>query len=164
MASMQQAGLAVPFVWVDVEPYPTHPWSGPVLANRQVVRGVVRAYEDAGYRVGFYSYDGGWRAVVGSWRKPAYPAWVPVGPVAQRADSRRGPVCAGRAFSGGPVLLAQWVQDSRDRDVTCCGPDRPGAAAAHPLTALLGTDVRPGVSPAPRWRPCSGPEHAASGT
>ena len=63
---MRLAGLVVPFVWVDVEPYPTHPWSRDRLANRQVVRGVVRAYEDAGYRVGFYSYDGGWRAVVGT--------------------------------------------------------------------------------------------------
>ena len=53
-ASMRTAGLAVPFVWVDVEPYPTHPWSRDVLANRQVVRGVVRAYQDQGYGVGFY--------------------------------------------------------------------------------------------------------------
>src|SRR4051812_34570233 len=34
VASMTTAGLAVPFVWVDVEPYPTHPWPRNVLANR----------------------------------------------------------------------------------------------------------------------------------
>ena len=134
----------VPFVWVDVEPYPTHPWSRDVLANRQVVRGVVRAYEDAGYRVGFYSYDGGWRAVVGAWRKPAYPAWVPVGPVARGlavATAR----CARPSFSGGPVLLAQWVQDSRDRDVTCVRLTGL-APRPHPLTALLGASWGPGAS------------------
>ncbi len=144
VASMATAGLAVPFVWVDVEPYPTHPWPRAVLANREVVRGVVRAYEDNGHRVGFYSYDGGWRAVVGSWRKPAYPTWVPVGPVANgwtRAAAR----CSAPSFSGGPVYLAQWVQDSRDRDVTC--PVLHGRReVVHPLTALLGSTYGPGQS------------------
>jgi hypothetical protein len=127
LASMGAAALVVPFVWVDVEPYPTRPWSRDRLANREVVRGVVRAYQDHGYRVGFYSYDGGWRAVVGSWRKPAYPTWVPVGPVAHgraTASSR----CSRPSFSGGSVFLAQWVQDSRDRDVTC--PSLTGRAEA----------------------------------
>jgi len=142
VASMRTAGLAVPFVWVDVEPYPTHPWSRDVLANRQVVRGVVRAYLDKGYGVGFYSYTNGWRAVVGSWRKPGIAAWVPVGPVSNglAVASRR---CSAPSFSGGPVLLAQWVQDARDRDVTC--PLLHGRAdAPHPLTALVGTTLRPG--------------------
>jgi hypothetical protein len=144
VASMRTTGLAVPFVWVDVEPYPTHPWSRDVLANRQVVRGVVRAYQDQGYGVGFYSYDNGWRAVVGSWRKPGFAAWVPVGPVSNglALASRR---CLVPSFSGGPVLLAQWVQDARDRDLTC--PLLHGRAeAAHPLTALLGTTLRRGDS------------------
>jgi hypothetical protein len=144
VASMHTAGLHVPFVWVDVEPYPSHPWPRAVLANREVVRGVVRAYEDQGFRVGFYSYDNGWRAVVGSWRKPGYPTWVPVGPVANgwSVASRK---CAAPSFSGGPVLLAQWVQDARDRDVTC--PALHGrSAAAHPLTALLGTVLGPGAT------------------
>ena len=142
--SMESTGLDVPFVWVDVEPYPTHPWSGHRLANRQVVRGVVRGYEGRGYRVGFYSYDGGWRAVVGAWRKPGYPTWVPVGPesngwtVASRA-------CRRPSFSGGPVLLAQWVDGARDRDVTCARltgrAERP-----DPLTALLGSTYSHGDS------------------
>jgi hypothetical protein len=144
VASMATAGLSVPFVWVDVEPYPTHPWPRDVLGNREVVRGVVRAYEDNGLRVGFYSYDNGWRAVVGGWRKPAYPAWVPVGPVANgwtRAAAR----CAAPSFSGGPVYLAQWVQDARDRDLTC--PALHGRKAVrHPLTALLGSSYGPGAS------------------
>ncbi|MEO7979524.1 MAG: hypothetical protein ABI807_01270 [Sporichthyaceae bacterium] len=142
VASMATAGLDVPFVWVDVEPYPTHPWPSDVLANRQVVRGVVRAYEDNGHQVGFYSYDGGWRAVVGSWRKPRHPTWVPVGPVAH-GTARASARCAVPSFSGGPVWLAQWVQDARDRDVTC--PLLHGRReVAHPLTALLGSTYGPG--------------------
>lgn len=142
VASMEQAGLDSPVVWVDVEPYPTHPWSRDGLANREVVRGVVRGYQDRGYRVGFYSYDGGWRAVVGAWRKPGYPTWVPVGPVPAglKVASAR---CSRASFSGGPVVLAQWVQAGRDRDVTC---DRltGRAPAPHPLSALLGTSFGPG--------------------
>lgn len=144
VASMATAGLSVPFVWVDVEPYPTHPWPRDVLGNRDVIRGVLRAYQDNGYRVGFYSYDNGWRVVVGGWRKPAYPTWVPVGPVANgwtRASAR----CSAPSFSGGPVYLAQWVQDARDRDVTC--PALHGRrTASHPLTALLGSTYGPGDS------------------
>lgn len=143
VAAMRGAGLSVPFVWVDVEPYPSHPWPRDVLANRDVVRGVVRAYEGQGYGVGFYSYDSGWRRVVGSWRKPKYPAWVPVGPV--RSGWNVATAACGRpSFAGGPVLLAQWVQDARDRDVTC--PALTGRLeAAHPLTALLGTTYGPGL-------------------
>jgi hypothetical protein len=144
VASMHATGLDVPFVWVDVEPYPTTGWPKAVLGNREVIRGVVRAYEDQGYGVGFYSYDNGWRAVVGSWRKPAYPAWVPVGPVRNGwtvASAR----CSRPSFSGGPVVLAQWVQSNRDRDVTCDAlTGRP--AVPHPLTALLGLSLGPGAS------------------
>ena len=144
VAAMARVGLTVPFVWVDVEPYPTSPWSRSVLANREVVRGAVRGYRDAGLQVGFYSYANGWRAVVGSWHKPAYPTWVPVGPVANgwAVAARR---CGQPSFSGGPVLLAQWVQDNRDRDLSCALLTG-RAAVPHPLTALLGTSYAPGAS------------------
>jgi peptidoglycan hydrolase-like protein with peptidoglycan-binding domain len=132
---MRAAGLQVPMVWVDVEPYPVAPWSRSRGKNRDVLRGAVRAYEDSGLRVGFYSYANGWRAVVGAWRKPAYPLWVPVGHVANGlavASAR----CRAASFSGGEVLLAQWVQSERDRDVTC--PSLVGRVAGmHPLTTWL---------------------------
>jgi hypothetical protein len=135
VAAMRVTGLVVPFVWVDVEPYAVAPWSGSIAANRDVVRGAVRGYEDSGYRVGFYSYDGGWRAVVGAWRKPAYPAWVPVGHSTNGlavASAR----CSQVSFSGGEVLLAQWVNGGRDRDVTC--PQLAGRAAGPtPLTRWI---------------------------
>jgi hypothetical protein len=135
VAAMSATGLHVPFVWVDVEPYAVAPWSRSIADNRDVVRGVVRGYQDSGYRVGFYSYDGGWRAVVGAWRKPAYPAWLPVGHSTNGlavASAR----CASASFSGGEVLLAQWVDASRDQDVTC--PQLAGRAAGPtPLTRWI---------------------------
>ena len=144
VTSMRETGLDVPFVWVDVEPYPTHQWSGSHAANRAVITGVVRGYRDAGYDIGFYSYLNGWRTVVGDWRKPAYPTWYPVGaePDGQREARSR---CRLPSFSGGPVLLGQWVEGSRDRNVTCAAlhgrADRP-----HPLTDLLGRTWQRGDS------------------
>jgi peptidoglycan hydrolase-like protein with peptidoglycan-binding domain len=135
VAAMAATGLRVPFVWVDVEPYAVAPWSRSIDANREVVRGVVRGYEDSGYRVGFYSYERGWRTVVGAWRKPAYPAWLPVGHSTNGlalASAR----CASASFSGGEVLLAQWVDANRDQDVTC--PQLAGRAAGPtPLTRWI---------------------------
>jgi Putative peptidoglycan binding domain len=135
VSAMAATGLHVPFVWVDVEPYAVAPWSRSIAANRDVVRGVVRGYQDSGYRVGFYSYDGGWRAVVGAWRQPAYPVWVPVGHSTNGlavASAR----CASASFSGGEVLLAQWVDASRDQDVMC--PQLAGRAAGPtPLTRWI---------------------------
>ena len=136
VTSMAEVGLDSPFLWVDVEPYPTHPWSGSWRANRAVITGVVRGYEDAGLRVGFYSYLGGWRAVVGDWRKPAYPTWYPVGAEPDGYAEARSR-CRLPSFSGGPVMLGQWVDGSRDRNLTCARlhgrADRP-----HPLSDLLG--------------------------
>jgi len=144
VASMRAVGLEVPFVWVDVEPYPTHPWSASQWANRAVLTGVVRGYEDAGYRVGFYSYLNGWRAVVGDWRKPAYPTWYPVGAEPDGyAKARRR--CRLPSFSGGPVLIGQWVDGNRDRNLTC-GRLHGRADRPHPLTALLGRTWARGAS------------------
>jgi hypothetical protein len=69
---------------------------------------------------------------------------VPVGPVAhglRRAYAR----CSAPSFSGGPVWLAQWVKNNRDRDVTC--PVLHGVSARqHLLTPLLGGTYRMGDS------------------
>ena len=147
MASMRDRGFDVPFVWVDVEPYPTHPWSRAVLAEpSRWCAAWSEAYQDQGYGVGFYSYDNGWRAVVGSWRKPRFSRLVPVGRRCRTGWRSRPARCASA------VLLRRsrccWPSGSRttrDRDVTC--PLLHGRAAApHPLTALLGTALRRGDS------------------
>jgi hypothetical protein len=103
---------------------------------------VVRGYEDSGYRVGFYSYAGGWLNVVGSWRTPRYPTWYPVGPERYgfTMASRR---CSMPSFSGGPVMLGQWVEGNRDRNVTCARLTG-RAESPHPLTRYLGVLLRKG--------------------
>ncbi len=142
VANLAATGAEVPLVWVDVEPYPTHPWSRFRRGNRAVIQGVVRGYEDSGFRVGFYSYLNGWRTVVGDWRKPAYPTWYPVGPEPDGVRAARAR-CRLASFSGGPVVIGQWVDGNRDRNVTC--PTLHGRAAKpHPLTQWLGTTLARG--------------------
>ena len=142
VTSMQGAGVDVPFVWVDVEPYPTHPWSGRPRANRAVVAGVVRGYEDSGYRVGFYSYAGGWRAVVGDWRKPRLPDVVPRGRRAGRLPRGAPPVPAAELLRrAGAARAVGRRRPGPQRDL--CPPAREGRAAA-PAHPVARHDAAPG--------------------
>jgi hypothetical protein len=119
---MRWVGIEVPMVWVDVEPYRTAPWSHHHRANRAVLSGVIRGYEDADIAVGIYTYSYGWRAVTGGWRLPGLPTWVSAGRNTRRAAlamCHHGP-------PGGRTWIAQHWGSHRDRDATC-----PGIYAAH---------------------------------
>jgi hypothetical protein len=119
---MRRAGLRTPFVWLDVEPVPAFDWGRDVSANAQVVRGAARGYTDAGLRIGVYSTAALWAEVVG-YLELGLPEWRTAGETSRaEALSRCGP---DSAIQGGRPVLAQWLQDSRDLDVTC-----PGAAPA----------------------------------
>lgn len=112
---MLALGMKVPMVWVDVEPYPTNPWSGSHHANRSIIRGAIRGYHDAGYRVGIYTYANGWTQVVGSWQRPHLPTWTTAGPRGRRAAL----AMCGRGPSGGVTWLTQWYNMHRDFDAAC---------------------------------------------
>ena len=120
LGTMSAAAMSVPMIWVDVEPYPVSPWSKSHRDNRAVVRSVLRAYTEAGYHVGLYTYPNGWKNVVGSWQLPALPTWSTIG--AGRARQARH--ACGQGPSGGDDWLMQWWVNHRDRDVIC-----PAAAA-----------------------------------
>lgn len=118
VATMRDAGLASPVVWVDVEHVPDFEWSGDLEANAAVVQGAVRGYQDAGYRVGLYSTQSLWADVVGDLAL-RLPEWRPAGETSRsEALSRCG---RGSAFQGGRAVLAQWVVGQRDLDITCPG-------------------------------------------
>lgn len=123
LARLASAGLAVPHVWIDVEHYSIRPWSGSRRDNRALVRGVVRAYRDAGVATGFYSTSLQWGQIVGSTRW-GLPEWHTAGPTGRATALSR---CAERSFQGGPVVLAQWWTDTRDHDLVC--PTGPAATA-----------------------------------
>jgi hypothetical protein len=121
IASMRRAGLQSPVLWIDVEPVVGFDWSPDLEANAAVVQGVARGYRDGGFRIGFYSLASLWSKVVGGLRFGA-PEWRPAGPRGlDEALSRCG---EDWSFQGGPAVFGQWVEDGRDRNVTC-----PGAAS-----------------------------------
>jgi hypothetical protein len=123
VTTMSTAGMTVPMIWVDVEPYPTFPWSKSHRDNRAVVRAVIKAYTEAGYHVGIYTYANGWRTVVGSWQLPALPTWSTIGS-GHAGEARRA---CGRGPSGGGDWLMQWWRHNRDKDLIC-----PAAAGQAP--------------------------------
>ncbi|MGY2703131.1 hypothetical protein [Nocardioides sp. HB32] len=122
VVTMRRAGLASPVVWVDVEPVPDFEWSADPTRNAAVVEGAVRGYRYAGYRVGVYSTPALWRGVVGDLAL-GVPEWRAAGETsAAEARERCGDDWS---IQGGPAVLAQWVADDRDQDLTC-----PGTSAA----------------------------------
>ncbi|HET6153392.1 MAG TPA: hypothetical protein VFE15_10560 [Marmoricola sp.] len=120
VASMKQAGLAVPFVWIDVESVPDFAWSTDLAANAAVVQGAVRGYRAAGLGVGFYSTPSLWSRVVGSLRTGA-PEWRAAGDTSRAEAVRR---CAPDwSFQGGAAVLGQWVESGKDQNISCPGID-----------------------------------------
>jgi len=116
--TMQRVGLKTPAIWIDVEPVTHFDWSPDVAANAAVVQGMARGYQDAGFRIGFYSIGSLWERVVGTLRL-GLPEWRPAGERGLgEALNRCGPDWS---FQGGLAVLGQWVEAGRDRNVTCPG-------------------------------------------
>ena len=116
LASMEQTGLQSPLVWIDVEPVSHYEWSADKEDNAAVVQGVARAYLDAGLRIGVYSTPYLWDVVVGDLAF-GVPEWRAAGQTSMaEALSRCGPDWS---IQGGPAVLGQWVEDHRDKNVTC---------------------------------------------
>ncbi|MBZ5741159.1 hypothetical protein [Nocardioides mangrovi] len=121
VATMRRAGLASPVVWLDVEHVPDFEWSSDVTANAAVVQGAARGYQDAGYHAGVYSTPSLWSDVVGDLAL-GLPEWRAAGQTSREEALDR---CGDDwRIQDGDAVLAQWVEDRRDLDVTC-----PGAAA-----------------------------------
>jgi hypothetical protein len=97
---------------------PIFEWSPDTRANAAVVAGAARGYTDAGYQIGAYSTPTLWRTVVGDLAL-GVPEWRAAGQTSRaEALSRCG---ADWRIQGGDGVLAQWVGDGRDLDVTCPG-------------------------------------------
>ena len=121
VASMAAAGLESPLVWLDVEQVPHYEWSADPAANAEVVVGAAQGYLDAGFRIGVYSTPYIWESLVGDLAL-GVPEWRAAGQTSRaEALSRCG---EDWSIQGGDAVLGQWVQDSRDKNITC-----PGVAA-----------------------------------
>ena len=116
--TLRAAKLRTPMIWIDVEPVPRFEWSADLGANAAVVQGMARGYTDAGFKIGFYSTPALWRRVVGDLRVGS-PEWRAAGQTSKAEALRRcGPDWS---IQGGQPLFGQWVEDGRDRNVTCPG-------------------------------------------
>jgi hypothetical protein len=116
VGSMVGAGLRSPIVWIDVEPVTDFEWSADPVANAAVVRGAARGYADAGYRIGVYSTPYLWAQIVDDLAL-GVPEWRAAGETSRAEAARR---CADDwTIQGGEAVLAQWLEDERDRNVTC---------------------------------------------
>jgi hypothetical protein len=125
LEAMKRAGLDSPSVWLDVEPVAVWEWSDDVEANQAVVQGALAGYQDAGKRVGVYSIEGLWTPIVGDLQLQL-PEWRPAGETSRAAALER---CDGEwMFQGGAAVMVQWLEDGRDRNVTC-----PGESVQLPL-------------------------------
>lgn len=120
VATMQRAGLASSFMWVDVEPYPVAPWSDSRKRNKAVLDGVLRGYRDAGLQVGFYTSPGPWRDIIGS-AQYKLPEWRTAGghPWSRTNYDSARRMCSVTPVQGGRILLAQWWDRKRDHDILC---------------------------------------------
>jgi hypothetical protein len=121
--SMDSLDWHPPMVWIDVEARPAQPWpiGSPAREeeNRFVLEGLMRGLEDNGFAYGLYSYAAGWREITGNWDLPSVPVWATAGRLEHPDEALER--CSQRSFSGGPVHIAQWYDDTRDYDRTCSG-------------------------------------------
>ena len=119
--TMASAAFPSPFVWIDVEPRAERRWSRTPANNQALIRGALRAAQDRGIGSGIYTYDLAWRQITGGMTLDV-PLWAPghsrartfAGKMRQTAAS-----CARIGFTGGPLVMAQWVWRNRDYNVTC---------------------------------------------
>jgi hypothetical protein len=126
--------------WLDVET--GNSWSATDLgANTASILGTLDFLNAQGVVVGAYSTRYQWTKITGGAHLPLLPNWVAGARNAEQAAA----FCAGRTFTGGPVMLVQWVEGRFDHDYPCPGSEavlRPAGAQPAPvqpdlLTALL---------------------------
>lgn len=119
--TMAAAGLAAPLVWIDVEPRRERPWSRNRANNQALITGALRAAADRGVGSGIYTYARAWAQITGGMQVDA-PLWAPGHSrartfAAKQADTKAS--CARTSFTGGPLVLTQWVWRNRDHNITC---------------------------------------------
>jgi hypothetical protein len=119
--TMASAKFQSPFVWIDVEPRSERRWSRTTANNQALIRGALRAAADRGIGSGIYTYALGWRQITGGMLLDV-PLWAPGHSHARTFSARMRQTvrsCSRVGFTGGPLVMTQWVWRNRDHDVTC---------------------------------------------
>jgi hypothetical protein len=134
--TMAAAEFPSPFVWIDVEPRAERRWSRTVANNQALIGGALRAAADRGVGSGIYTYALAWQQITGGMTLDV-PLWAPghsrsrtfAGRMRQTRES-----CSRVGFTGGPLVMTQWVWRNRDHNVTCPAIE----AVTTPLWVQLG--------------------------
>jgi hypothetical protein len=121
--------------WLDVET--TNSWSGDRALNTADIVGSLTFLRSQSLPVGLYSTEYQWGRITGGARFPELPNWL----AGARDGGQAARWCApDSSFTGGPVLLVQWVEHDLDHNALC-GPlptVSPGAGpSANQLDQLL---------------------------
>ncbi len=118
---MDAAGLPSPFVWIDVEPRAERPWSRKRARNKALLKGALQAGQDRGVGSGIYTYAGAWKSIMGRLQVDV-PLWAPGHSRGRSFSARRNQTrdsCSRAGFTGGPLVMTQWVWRNRDHNITC---------------------------------------------
>jgi hypothetical protein len=118
--------------WLDVET--TNSWSGDHALNLADILGSVAYLRSQNVPVGVYSTRYQWGQITGGARLPDLPNWVAGARDGEQAARWCSPE---RSFTGGPVLLVQWVQDDLDHNVLCAPLPPVGSVGSNQLDQLL---------------------------
>ncbi len=100
--------------WLDVET--TNTWSDDVDLNVASIMGSLAYLRSRGVPVAIYSTGFQWRVITGGLQLAGVPAWLAG---ASNADQAARWCTTARSFTGGRVLLVQWVQDGLDHNHLC---------------------------------------------
>jgi hypothetical protein len=101
--------------WLDVET--ANSWRGNPSLNVAALQGAVAYLESVEAEVGFYSTPLLWWRVTGGTDQFAdYPAWHAG---AADVEDARARCATDTAFTGGELVMVQWVENSLDHNVLC---------------------------------------------
>lgn len=131
--ALRQTGAAARHSWwLDVET--TNSWSGDPALNVADILGSIAYLRSQNVPVGVYSTRYQWGSITGGAQLPGVPVWLAGARDAEQAARWCSP---DRSFTGGPVLLVQWVQDDLDHNVLCAPLPPASGASPAALEQLL---------------------------
>ncbi len=131
--ALRQTGAAARHSWwLDVET--TNSWSADTALNVADILGSIAYLRSQNVPVGVYSTEYQWGRITGGTRLPDVPVWLAGARNADQAARWCGPE---NSFTGGRVLLVQWVQDDLDHNHLCAPLPTPTGPSSAALEQLL---------------------------
>ena len=99
--------------WLDIETM--NIWSPDTQLNKAVIQGAIDYHTEQNHALGIYSTSYQWKTIAGEF-KPGLPVWV-----AGATDRLKAPAkCTdANAFTGGKVVMVQYVKDDFDHNYLC---------------------------------------------